>query len=80
MLFLHGPALDMAAGGGESVTDVARRLAEFLHQLEARHQGDDVVLVAHGDTLSILWAVFRGTPLRCHRDVALQTGELRQLA
>jgi hypothetical protein len=37
------------------------------------------VLVAHGDTLSILQAVFLGTPLTQHRQYGLATAELKAL-
>ena len=59
--------------------DVADRLEPFLRTLDSKYAGDNVLLVAHGDTLSILWAVYNHTPLMRHRDVALQTGELRRL-
>lgn len=60
--------------------DVAERLEELLvGRLEKEHVGETILLVAHGDTLSILWALARRAALQTHRDVALQTGELRQL-
>ena len=63
--------LTARAGGGESVDDVAARLRLFLACLEARHNGCNVVLVSHGDALSILAAVVRGTPLGAHRQHGL---------
>ena len=59
--------------------DVAERLEQMLHRIEMSHERDTILLVAHGDTLSILWALVKGAALQKHRDVALQTGELRQL-
>ena len=65
--------------GGESVDEVAARLHMLIERVERQHQGMEIVLVAHGDTLSILWAYMRGRPLSKHREIALQTGELRAL-
>ncbi|WP_296141056.1 histidine phosphatase family protein [uncultured Tessaracoccus sp.] len=51
-------------GGGESLEDVHRRLAQFVAMLDA--DGDDVALVSHGDTLRVLLALLDG---RSHREV-----------
>lgn len=53
--------------GGESVEDVAARTAGLVERLEARHSGRHVVLVSHGDALSILAAALLGTGLGGHR-------------
>lgn len=58
---------------------VALRLKSLLERLENAHQGTTVLLVAHGDTLSILTAVAHKTPLGEHSQTMMQTGELRQL-
>jgi broad specificity phosphatase PhoE len=67
-------AADAAArppGGGESVADVAARLRAFVARTEAAHAGRDVVVVSHGDALSILAAALRGAPLAGHRAFGL---------
>ena len=69
----------MDTGGGESVADVAQRLEHFIQQTEAEHTGKTILLVSHGDTLSILMAVVKGTPLAGNRLYGLQTGELLEL-
>ena len=79
---LEMPAADSkfrGAGEGESVKDVASRLVSLIQQIESKHTAQIVLLVAHGDTLSILWALVIGQPLESHRSIAIQTGELRQL-
>lgn len=54
-------------GGGESVADVAQRLHPLLDELGGRYgQADEVLLVSHGDTLSVLLAILDG---RSHRDI-----------
>lgn len=47
--------------------DVAARTAGLVQQLEQRHSGKHLVLVSHGDALSILAAALLGTPLGEHR-------------
>jgi len=57
--------------GGESVDDVAARTLGLLQRLEAQHAGQHIVLVSHGDALSILAAAALGTPLGQHRQHGL---------
>ena len=59
--------------------DVAKRLQSLVDRLEDSYKGKQILLVAHGDTLSILWALVMLRPLENHREVALETGELRRL-
>ena len=71
-------------GGGESVRDVAARAAALFARLEAELGPPNphptrVLLVAHGDTLSIATAVAKGADLGQHRAHAQETGELRRL-
>lgn len=47
--------------------DVAARTAGLVDRLEAAHSGRHIVLVSHGDALSILAAALLGAPLRAHR-------------
>ncbi|KAL4419357.1 hypothetical protein ABPG77_001584 [Micractinium sp. CCAP 211/92] len=57
--------------GGESVEDVAHRTAGLIARLEAQHHGKHIVLVSHGDALSILAAALMSTPLGSHRQHGL---------
>jgi broad specificity phosphatase PhoE len=82
-------------GDGESVVEVAARCAELLDRLAEQHCGgrggkeeedkDEsqavVVLVSHGDTLSILQAAASGgdVPLGEHRKFGLATAELKRV-
>ena len=77
-----GDAKDPASrvgGDGESVAEVAARAGALLAALEARHAGRAVLLVSHGDTLSITLTAARGGDLRRHREHGLETAELRRL-
>lgn len=70
----------LPAGGGESVDDVARRLLAFVERVEGEGQGGrHVVLVSHGDALSILAAALLGTPLGQHRTHGLGNGGILRL-
>lgn len=64
---------------GESVVDVAGRLRALFEKLESKYENRNILLVAHGDTLSIATAVARGGGLGKHREHAQETGELRKL-
>lgn len=58
---------------------VAERIRGLFASLEEKHKGKTILLVSHGDTLSILWAVAKGLPLQQHRQHGLSTGQLKQL-
>jgi hypothetical protein len=53
--------------------------AALPQELEQQHEGQHILLVSHGDTLSILQATFHGTPQAQHRQYGLGTAELKQL-
>jgi len=79
-------ALDVnhpAGGDGESVQEVARRVAELLRRLEDQDKGQGVLLVAHGDVLQITQAYIAGgrglEHLGAHRKFGMDTGELRRV-
>ena len=80
---LLNPSVDSCAGGGgESVEDVAQRLLAFVQRVEGEGQGGGgrhVVLVSHGDALSILAAALLGTPLGQHREHGLGNGGILRL-
>jgi len=46
--------------GGESWTDMRRRLGAFLYELEEKYQGETFLIVTHGSPLRMLTAVARG--------------------
>lgn len=47
--------------------------------LEARHSGAALLLVGHGDTLSIGQATLQGVDVREHRQFSFETAELRRV-
>ena len=70
----------ICAGGGETVEDVAQRLRALLRRIESSHGNSDVLLVSHGDTLSIFAAVALGLDLTINRRYGLDTGQLLKLS
>lgn len=54
-------------------------MVAHAQELETAHVQQHVVLVSHGDTLSILQATYHGVPLSQHRRYGLGTAELRRL-
>ncbi|KAG2439828.1 hypothetical protein HYH02_010461 [Chlamydomonas schloesseri] len=66
-------------GNGESVNEVSARIRQLFQRLEEAHSGAVILLVSHGDTLSVLQATMLGADTRQHRRFAFETAELRPL-
>ncbi|KAK9801889.1 hypothetical protein WJX73_007472 [Symbiochloris irregularis] len=66
-------------GDGESVAQVAARIWKLCDRIEQEHSGCTVILVSHGDTLSIAWAALTDQSLLDNRKHGLVTGEVRLL-
>ena len=56
-----------APEGGESLTAMRRRVVETLHTLASRHTGEQIVLVAHGGVLDLLYRAATGQQLQAPR-------------
>jgi probable phosphoglycerate mutase len=56
-----------APDGGESLTTMRRRVVETLHALASRHAGEQIVLVAHGGVLDLLYRAATGLALQAPR-------------
>lgn len=66
-------------GDGESVAAVSKRLQAMMDRLDDEYQGASVLLVGHCDTLAILEATVRQTPLTGFRPYALANCEFRRI-
>jgi len=64
--------------GGESVTAVAQRVREAVQVLEERYaqEGYNIIIVSHGDALSILSCVLRDDDLCQHRKYGTSNCEI----
>ena len=56
-----------APEGGESLTTMRERVQETLNTLAARHPGEQIVLVAHGGVLDLLYRAATGQELQAPR-------------
>ena len=50
-------------GRGELMTEVATRMTDEMEELRARHTGESVVLVSHGDVIKTAVAHYAGVPI-----------------
>jgi broad specificity phosphatase PhoE len=66
-------------GGGESVADVAARLRQFLYEVEDSVEGQNVVIVSHGDSLSILISLILEEDLRYHWNIGLKNCQIYRI-
>jgi alpha-ribazole phosphatase len=55
--------LEIPAPRGESLTQLAGRIRSFLDRLVAQHQGQDILMVAHGGPLQVLLCLALNIPL-----------------
>ena len=56
-----------APEGGESLTAMRERVQETLNTLAARHPGEQIVLVAHGGVMDLLYRAATGQELQAPR-------------
>lgn len=67
--------------GGETLTDVRRRVGEFLYEIERIHENERVLIVSHGDALWTLALVERGAPYSKLEEMPYPSpGEVRELS
>ena len=66
-------------GDGESVADVAGRVRQFVYDVEDVYSGCYVVVVSHGDSLSILTSVLKEEDVRTHRRFGLKNCEMYRI-
>jgi isoleucyl-tRNA synthetase len=53
--------LIMRPEGGESWTDIKKRVGDFLYEIEKKHTGRRILIVSHNGTLQMMQAVAYGT-------------------
>lgn len=62
--------------GGESLRDFATRIASVLDTLVTRHAGQQILVVAHGGVLDIVYRIASGRPLEQARDFKIPNAAL----
>lgn len=65
--------------GGESLTVLRERIAEVTTRLAARHLGEQIVLVAHGGVLDVLYRLATGQELQAPRTWLLPNAAVNRL-
>ncbi|MDD4353789.1 MAG: histidine phosphatase family protein, partial [Candidatus Nanoarchaeia archaeon] len=71
---------DYAENSAESVLAVLERTTKLIFNLEKKHDRREIILVSHGDPLSILETVFRRVEPAKFRSLAkLENAEIRLL-
>lgn len=68
-----------APPGGESLTDVRRRITRTAFELAARHSGEQIVLVAHGGVMDVLYRAATGQDLQAPRSWNLGNAAINRL-
>ena len=68
-----------APEGGESLTLLQARIAEVTSRLAARHLGEQIVLVAHGGVLDVLYRLATGQALQAPRTWQLTNTAINRL-
>jgi probable phosphoglycerate mutase len=58
---------DWAPDGGETLLQVRERITRTLHEIAARHPGEQIVLVAHGGIMDQLYRAATGQDLQAPR-------------
>jgi probable phosphoglycerate mutase len=70
---------DWAPEGGESLLTLRERIFQVVNDLAARHAGDQIVLVAHGGVLDVLYRLATRQDLQAPRTWALGNATINRL-
>lgn len=65
--------------GGESLLALRARVSQTVHELAARHCGEQIVMVAHGGVLDALYRVATGQEVNSPRTWELPNGAINRL-
>jgi probable phosphoglycerate mutase len=71
--------LDWAPQGGETLLQLRERITRTLHELAARHTGEQIVLVAHGGVMDQLYRAATGQDLQAPRTWQLTNTAVNRL-
>jgi probable phosphoglycerate mutase len=70
---------EFAPHGGESLIDFRERIVKTASSLAARHAGEQIVLVAHGGVMDVLYRAATGQALQAPRTWALGNAAINRL-
>ena len=70
---------DFAPAGGESLTQFRDRAVSTVHALAAKHPGEQIVVVAHGGVMDLLYRAATGQDLQAPRTWQLGNAAINRL-
>ena len=70
---------EFAPTGGENLLTLRERIARTVNELAARHPGEQVVMVAHGGVLDVLYRLATGQDIQAPRTWALDNAAINRL-
>ena len=70
---------EWAPPGGESLTALRARIVETASELAARHQGEQIVMVAHGGVMDVLYRAATGQDVQAPRSWQLGNAAINRL-
>jgi probable phosphoglycerate mutase len=70
---------DFAPGGGETLLQLRERIAATLDELAARHCGEQIVVVAHGGVLDVIYRLATGLELQAPRTWTVENAAINRL-
>jgi probable phosphoglycerate mutase len=71
--------VDFAPEGGENLLQFQTRISEITDQLAAQHTGQQIVLVAHGGVMDVLYRLATRLDLQAPRTWALENTAINRL-
>ena len=76
-------AFEVPAPNGESWNQCKQRVAKLFNEIEEEFENQNILIVAHGDTLWLLEGHIKGmdnqTLLEKRKEIILQTGEVKEI-
>lgn len=70
---------NFAPEGGETLLQLRERISTTVHELAARHPGEQVVMVAHGGVLDVLYRLATGQDIQAPRTWTLDNASINRL-
>ena len=66
-------------GGGETLLQLRERIASTLNEIAARHSGEQIVIVAHGGVLDMLYRLATGLEVQAPRTWLVENAAIHRL-
>lgn len=70
---------DFAPGGGETLLQLRERIRSVLNEIAAHHTGEQIVVVAHGGVLDMVYRLATGLELQAPRTWTVENAAINRL-